>query len=336
VLQLTNHTGFAGTFFVVPNPDGVDAAYVVIKGTFALTAHGIRLAEEQLAPVLAPEYYGDPAVTSIRLPSDVSLMKPGTDVVLHGHAYAPDGHPAWQSDVNLTVAGLRRSVRVFGDRVWGVAGSIDWVAPFVRMPLVWERAYGGTDISDKGIVAEPRNPAGVGFRAKGTARPLAGTALPNIEDPTALISGPGDSPSPAGFASIAPHWQPRVSFAGSYDEAWQHSRAPYLPADFDPRFFQIAAPGLALTGYLQGGELVEVQGMSPNGVLSFHLPSTRVEATFVIDGIPIRHPAVLDCVLIDTEASRVSLVWRATQPCDKKVLRLNEIRATATAGAPIQ
>ena len=336
MLQLTNQTGFAGTFFVVPNPDGIDAAYVVIKGTFALTEAGLRLAEEQIPPVLAPEYYGDPAITSIRSPSDVSLMTPGTDIVVHGHAHALGGRPTWQSDVSVTIAGLRRSIRVFGDRVWGAGGTIEWVAPFVRMPLVWERAYGGTDITDSGPVAEPRNPAGVGYRGKGSVRPVVGTALPNIEDPTALISGPGDSPAPAGFASIAPHWQPRVSFAGTYDEAWQQSRAPYLPADFDPRFFQIAAPGMAFTGYLHGGEPIEVRGMTPNGVLSFHLPSTRVEATFVIDGVPTRQPAVLDSVLIDTEASSVSLVWRATQTCDKKVLRLNEIRATATSGASIQ
>lgn len=336
MLQLTNHTGFAGTFFVVPNPDGVDAAYVVVKGTFALTESGLRLAEEQVPPVLAPEFNGDPTTTSIRLPSDVSLMKPGTDIVVHGHAHAAGGRPTWQSDVSLTIAGFRRSVRVFGDRVWGAAGSIEWVAPFVRMPIVWERSYGGTDLTENGPVAEPRNPVGVGFRAKGSVGPVVGTPLPNIEEPAALISGPGDSPAPAGFASIASHWQPRVSFAGTYDEAWQQTRAPYLPTDFDPRFFQIAAPGLSFTGFLQGGEPVEVIGMSPNGGLNFRLPSIHLEATFVIDGVPTRHPAVLDCVLIDTDAARVSLVWRATQACDKKVLRLNEIRVTAIAGAFVQ
>lgn len=328
MLQFENTTGFAGMFFVMPNADGIDSAYVVVKGTFAL-GRGLTRAETQVPPVLASLYYGDPATSSIRLASDISLMKPGTDVVVHGFAHAPNGVPTWQSDVSVTVGTLTKRLRVFGDRVWDtsqLAGSIAWVAPFERMPLVWERAYGGTDSTDRGLESDARNPAGVGFRAKRSSRPLNGMPLPNIEDPAALITSPGDSPAPSCFASVAPHWQPRLSYAGTYDDAWQQSRAPYLPKDFDARFFQVAAPGLCFPSFLQGGEPVELRGMTPSGLLSFHLPSIRVQATFVIDGAAHPSQAVMDGLLIEPEESRFSIVWRATQTCDKKVLQLNEIR----------
>ena len=41
---------------------------------------------------------------------------------------------------------------------------------------------------------------------------------------------------------MAPHWLPRRAWAGTYDDAWRISRAPYLPADFDARFFQLYSP----------------------------------------------------------------------------------------------
>src|SRR5205814_119154 len=99
--------------------------------------------------------------------------------------------------------------RVFGDRVWNssrAGAAIEWVAPFTRMPLIWERAFGGTDQTEHGPSAEPRNPVGTGFHAKGGTRPVDGSPLPNIENPSCLLEAPFQTPIPAGFAPIAPHW----------------------------------------------------------------------------------------------------------------------------------
>src|SRR5919108_183167 len=87
-----------------------------------------------------------------------------------------------------------------------------------RKPLVWERAFGGTDVTPKGPTAEPRNPVGAGFRAPDGQKPLAGMPLPNLEDPFAPISSWKDRPAPACFAPIAENWQPRLSYAGTYDD----------------------------------------------------------------------------------------------------------------------
>ena len=341
MLQFRNETGLAGTIFLSPDPDGVDTLYAIVKGTFAL---GEDLAEwaspmpakEQLPVALAPEHHGDPAASSIRVPSDMSLVKPATDVLLVGHAYAPRAHAVPWTDVSLGVGALRKQVRVFGDRVWrdgAVGASMSQPTPFERMPLVWERAFGGTELVDGQPHADVRNPVGAGFRAPSSARPLDGMALPNLEDPQHPITSWSDRPAPACFAPIAAHWEPRRSFAGTYDEAWQRKRSPYLPGDFDARFFQLAPPGLVSSGYLQGGEPVEVLGALPDAVpLRFRLPAVRMTATYALGG-PQARPAHLDTVLIEPDARRVVLVWRAALAVDKQALRVSEIRATVARAA---
>jgi hypothetical protein len=333
MLQLRNGTGLAATIFISPDPDGVDTVYTVVKGTFAL-GETLVPAAEQLPIALAPVHYGEPAETSMRVPSDMSLVKPGTDVLLLGHAYAPGDRPATQVDVSLSAGALQRTVRVFGDRVWrnGIAPSISAPEPFQRMPLVWERAYGGTEAVGGEVRGEARNPVGTGFRARDSERPVAGIRLPNLEDPARLIGSWKDTPAPACFAPVSAHWEPRQSYAGTYDAAWQATRAPYVPADFDPRFFQLAPPGLVAPDYLRGGEAVEVRGATPNGLLRFRIPEVRVTVTYTLDSGSQPRPAPLDTVLIEPDAGRVVLVWRSALACDKKALRVREV-APAVARA---
>ena len=53
--------------------------------------------------------------------------------------------------------------------------------------------------------------------------------MKHLEDLRRPIRTLGDRYVPQGFGFIAPHWEPRVGFAGTYDEAWQKNRAPHLP-----------------------------------------------------------------------------------------------------------
>jgi hypothetical protein len=335
MLQFNNATPFSGTILLLPDPDGIDTLFTVVKGTFTVNGK-LALADEQVPVAVEEEYYGDPQSSSIRIPSDVGLAKPATDVLVAGHAYAPGGRPAPQADVSLAVGPVRKAIRLVGDRVWraGTSGAeMTPPKPFTRMPLVWERAYGGADLTKKGSLVEARNPVGVGYRTGDSERPLDGLALPNLEDPTAPISGWKDRPPPACLAPIAPHWEPRRSFAGTYDERWQKDRAPFLPVDFDPRFLQLAPPGLVTQGYLRGGEPVEVRGATPSGKLHFMLPTARVQVTYLLDRVPEVRPAHLDTVLIEPDRARVSLIWRSFLPCDKRALRVSEVRAELAEAA---
>src|SRR5439155_19687929 len=236
------------------------------------------------------------------------------------------GRSASQIDVSVSVGPLRKTIRVFGDRVWekrGVLPSMSNPVPFQTMPLVWERAYGGLDNKGTEQRAEARNPVGKGYHSKDGEKPLDDSPLPNLEDPADLITNWKQSPAPACFAPICGHWEPRLSFAGTYDELWQQQRAPYLPRDFDSRFFQLAPPGLVVPGYLQSGAWIEARGVTPSGTLRVQLPPLRIEMTYVIDGSPQPMPANLDTVLIEPDHNRLVLVWRTSLRCDKKALRVD-------------
>jgi hypothetical protein len=190
MLQLKNETPFKAQIMLLPDRSGIDTLYTVVKATFTI-GQSLGLAEEQVPVTLADEFFGEPTSSSIRAASDVSIGKPSTDVVINGSAWARGGTPTWQMDVSASVGPVAKTVRVFADRVWNVSSgvaSVAWLAPFERLPIVWERAFGGSDISEKGPFMEPRNPAGTGFRVSDGAKAMAGLSLPNVEDPNAPIS----------------------------------------------------------------------------------------------------------------------------------------------------
>lgn len=337
MLQIKNPTRFAATLFSSPDAGGVETLFAVVKGTFTLGPR-TEEAEQQVPVLMADRFRGDPLKTSIAEPGDVSLAKPGTDVLLFGHAYGPGGRPATRAEVALRVGPVEKRVVVFGDRRWGgtVLARISAPEPFQKMPLVWERAFGGTETpSGNGSRAdgEDRNPVGTGFRSRVSGRKLEDVLLPNLEDPARLISSPGDRPPPAGFGAIAPHWRPRPKYAGTYDDAWLKSRAPYLPDDFDPRFLMVAPEDQQVPGYLKGGEPVEIAGATPSGVLRCHLPARRVEVVFRLDSGEERRPANLDTVVFRPDESRLVLVWRAALPCDKRLLKVREVEPVVARAA---
>lgn len=329
VLQLENPTPLKAAIAVFPDPDGVDMLYVAVKGTWRLDAPG-ELADEQVPVQLADEYHGDPAMTSLARAGEMHLSKPGTDVLVTGHAWAPGGRPAERMDCSVRVGGLNRRVRVYGERHWrrgflstrpGAPGR------FEKMPLVWERAFGGQHVLEDGakVLFEPRNPVGCGFAGKRRGKELATLAVPNLEDPDYPLDKAGRQPPPAGFAPLAPAWSPRREHAGTYDATWQRDRAPFLPRDFDPRFFQLAPPGLVAARPLEGGEPVELIGLSPRGDLRFELPRARPAVRVRLAGTEHAPPVALETVHFEPDAERTTLTWRAALRCDKQALRVQHV-----------
>jgi hypothetical protein len=209
-------------------------------------------------------------------------------------------------------------------------------AAFERIPLQWERAFGGWDRSSPDPARhayEPRNPAGTGFRAPGS-RFEEGLRCPNLEDPARPLRGWGDRPTPAGFGFTSPHWEPRARLAGTYDAAWQKDRAPLLPRDFDPRFLNAAAPGLVASGHLRGDEPVVVSGVSPEGGWAFALPGVGApEVRVVRPGLADALVSTrLDTVVVDVDERKLFLLWRGRlglrrEPTEVRTLAVRAERA---------
>jgi hypothetical protein len=331
MLQLENQTPFKAAIAVLPDRAGIDTVYVTVKATVTLRPR-LALADEQVPVTVADEYYGDPAASSLRAASEFHLSKPGTDVVLLGSAHAPHGRPVARSLVAIAVADRQKRIQVTGDRVWKSGRPSD-AQPFASMPLVWERAFGGVHRSGDSIAAEERNPVGRGFAGGRSAAEMEGLPLPNLEDPAEPIEHVGQASAPACLAPLAPSWLPRRAFAGTYDERWQRTRAPYLPDDFDPRFFQCAVPELAFDRYLQPGEPIQVAGVLPDGPIQFAIPDARLRVAVSIGG-SLHQPAVnLETVSIEPDDNRACFTWRAALPCDRQALKVRQIVVSRQAGA---
>lgn len=330
MLQLKNKSPFEPAIALFPNQQGIDTLYVVIKATFQI-GEKLSVAEEQAPVTMADEYWGEPGESSLRYASDMHLGKPSTDVALIGCAWAKEGTKVEQVDVRLAVADREKTIRVFGNRKWSggvMASSISPPQPFECLPIMYERAYGGIHEvnAKKGkILAEERNPVGVGFRGKRSSREMSGKPLPNIEDPKKLIKNSSDEVTPVGFGFVAPSWLPRRSFAGTYDEAWQKKTAPYLPKDFDPKFFNAANPDFVFDRYLDGGEPVELVNASRKGSLRFKLPRCDFDVNVKIAGKDEKPSLNLETVIIEPDDDRLCMVWRTQVECDKKALKVEEI-----------
>jgi hypothetical protein len=327
MLQIDNQTPFYAVLSVLPDRVGIDTLYVILKATLVLRPK-LALASEQLPVTLADEYYGDPTESSLRKSSEIHIGKPGTDVLLIGRAWGPQGQAVSEALVRVAAAERQKTIRVLGDRVWQSDGTPTPPEPFEAMPLVWERAFGGVHPLEDRMLAEERNPIGVGFAGKRSAQELTGHPVPNLESSGEPLARQGQSLTPVCFAPTAPHWLPRRAFAGTYDEVWQRQRAPYLPADFDPRFLQCAAPELAFDRYLLGGEPIEVAGASAEGAIAFPIPAANLKVAVKVAG-SVEHPPVnLETVLLEPDENRVSLTWRAALPCDRKVLKVEKVTVT--------
>jgi hypothetical protein len=299
--------------------NGVHEWIVVVKGTFNIKPDGgVVIADEQVEPLLLPEYNGEPGVSSLRYDADIVSAKPTTDVVLNATAYAPDGRPNGSFLVEAHVGGIHKAIRVVGTRTWGdgLLRETSEPEPITQIPIVYERAYGGYDCKDpepKNQRIDVRNPVGCGVVSQASHR--RGQSLPNFEYPKGSIEKAG----PAGFGAIDSFWSPRREFAGTYDQAWQDSRLPLLPLDWDPRSLLCSPPDQQPDTHLQGGEVVELINLTANGRLRFNLPKAYFTFSTRIAGRTEEHRSRLSTVIIEPDYMRVIMVWQTALSCRRDV-----------------
>ncbi|GLI38334.1 DUF2169 domain-containing protein [Geobacter hydrogenophilus] len=330
-MDLINPTPLAVATPLLTDRHGAETLLVVVKGTWRINRDGtLSVADEQVPVRFEPEYSGDPTSSSLIHDTDVVLEKPGTDCILLGHAWAPKVGVA-SVDVTFAVGPVRKTVRVFGERIWMKClgkVSMSRPTPFEKIPLVWERAFGGADTSwpdPKEHVYCLENSVGRGNIARKTKLEVDGLRLPNLENPADLIKKPTDCPKPAGFGPIPPHWLPRAGYAGTYDDHWRKYVSPLPPEDMDPRVHSCASPGLASARHLMGSEQVLVENAS-RARLQFQLPggapSVSVQIGVAVHELEMR----LDTVIVEPDEERVVLVWRGRHNVHGRVHDVHGVR----------
>ena len=178
------------------------------------------------------------------------------------------------------------------------------------------------------MAIEARNPVGVGLRGGREPAQMKGLPVPNLDDPRDPVTSLSSAPAPAGFGFVAPSWAPRAALGGTYDGHWRRTQAPFLPADFDPRFLQAAPPDQIYPGFLEGGEPVRLQNCSPAGVQHFALPVCDLAAVAWIAGEAEVPQLRIETLILEPDQDRFSLLFRGAVPCEKRALRVEEVVVT--------
>jgi hypothetical protein len=333
-MDLVNATKMPAAWTMGMDPSGREHVVVVAKGTFLIPDDGspavLAPPEAQVPLVMADTFTGAPGFSAPVDEADFPLRKPRCDVLLKATAYASDGRAAAQVRVGVKLDGWSKVFDVVGERVWRQAGATigpSAPVPFLSMPITYDRAFGGTDDTDPEHADAYRpNPVGRGFGLVRSGELLAGRPLPNTEAANDPVKLPWGAYRPMSFGPVGRGWQPRLRWAGTYDQNWVDNVFPFLPADFDDRYHQ-AAPEDQQIDYPLGGEEVILVNLTPEGRAKFRLPQMDVPiVVFPRDGEHEELRAVLDTIVIEPDLRRLMLSWRASRPLRRNVFELAEVR----------
>ena len=163
-MKAVNKTPYVMERTVFIDKKGAEHLIVALKATYSISEKGdLTLAEEQ-SPIQEGEvFWGEPDSSSIKYEDEIGPMKLSTDVFLRGNAFAPNTGSHTML-VSFRVGSLSKTAIVFGERFWkknfGMAKISD-PKPFESIPLIYENAYGGQDMSaqdSKYHNQESRNP----------------------------------------------------------------------------------------------------------------------------------------------------------------------------------
>ncbi len=257
---------------------------VVVKAQFAIVHEGMATLLGPAEIVAVDRTRGAMPESSLEAASDLAPFLLHCDVLFAGHAHAIGGAvPASAVRLRMSRYGrwvLDKTIHVYGDRAPGGAP-----APFSRMPIVYERSFGGP----------------------GSVNPV-GNRTPNLADPL-------DARRPAGFGPISRRWPARRLLLGSIDARTIEGPVPEIPEAIPVEYYQ-AAPRDQQVELLRGGEWLVLDGLdAERRRTETWLPSARGAARILVcrPGAPDTEiPVELGCdtLAIDGDRQTLSLTWR--------------------------
>ncbi len=263
----------------------------ILKCTFRFVPDDRMKVAQPEEIVLADAGHVDNPSSSPRFSCETMPFLSRVDVVLTGHACAPFGQPVPSQSVRVAIHRddswlLNKTLHVYGDR------RGETMEPFERMPIVYERAYGGAGFAS--------NPYGTGM--------TPGSSYPNIVHPL-------DVSAVAGFGPLS--YEMRMSrLVPSVHPHFMDEQVLDVPAGIDDAYFQ-CAPSDQLLDSLQGHEWIEIDGMHPKHQrLVSRLPGIRAVAKLY--GVQSERPDGVrtislrpDMLHIDADTLLCSVVFRA-------------------------
>lgn len=268
---------------------------VVVKATFLAKTSPASPANAPQPYRISDAHHKNQPLARVTAASDRVPLKPRVDVTVLGNAHAPRGKTVAEMTARIALLHegeilIDKSVRVVGARRSADSPPL----PFVRMPIIYERAYGGIGVSD--------NLIGCG------EEDAEEDDQPNILDPR-------DSSRPAGFGPLSAAWPARKKLLGNVPVKDIEAPLMILPNNFDGLYFQSAPLDQQLDELPPSAQLV-LEGFDPERErIEIELPDARaMGAIYGLDkdnpdrATPIEFRA--DTLQLDTENWILTLTFR--------------------------
>jgi hypothetical protein len=308
------------------DPSGAERLVVAVKGTFTLPASGgePKLSDEQVPLTDADKFTSTPGLSAVTAECDWAPQKPRCDILLNGSAYAPHGRPTERVQVGIKLGQWQKVFTIVGNRVWrgGAVARATSPEPFEIMPISYDNAFGGVDNFHPDPTQHRTyrlNPVGRGYHRLLEPYLVDNTPVPNTEESNAPVTTPNGDYRPMAFGPVGRNFAWRHPLAGTYDQKWRDEIFPFLPADFNPAYFQ-AAPEDQQVNKILGGEPIILLNLTADGRRDFRIPVIEVPiAFFRRKGGYEQTKGLIDTVVIEPDAGRMLLVWRASMPLKRNI-----------------
>lgn len=323
-----NHTAFPALKFKTLDQNDCGFDIIVARVTYDVKIikkqEKITLTQskKQASLIYSDIHYNDPVRSSVEYESDLAPYKPKTDVIINATAFAPRGKASSCFDVAVKVGGKSKKLRIYGPRFWRLT-PLGWVLEHPhavdKLDVLYEYSSGGWYEVDNKTIASPSNHLGMGWYPDKYLKHCSEIRLPapQIESTDTPIKSIDEIVTPEGFGFFGKSWRGRIEHAGTYDSAWVEKRHPYLPKDFDFRYWCGAHPALQIAHPQPYDDIpVELCGLIPaderfDQHVSFHIP---VETLFVLvkteSGLGVTKDMLLDTIVIDMRARKVFCTYR--------------------------
>jgi hypothetical protein len=332
-MELINATRMVAGYNMGLEVSGRELLVVVIKGTFVLPKPGepVRLADEQLPLVMADTFTGEPGFSAPVYEIDYAPRKQACDVLLVGSAHAPEGQQVTRLRVGVRVGPMEKAFDVVGDRVWqaGLRGlSASSPKHFTTMPVSYDLAFGGADRHSEDVGEHDAyllNPVGRGWHKHLKNAWVDGTPLPNTEEIGKTVRCPTDKDRPMALGPLGRGWSQRARYAGTYDDQWLADVFPFLPKDFDERYYQ-AAPADQQVPVPEGPMEVVLSGFTSDGLRQFVLPHFDAPVhVFPKNGEREDLTATVDTITFEPDYERLTMSWRVARPLKRSMHEIAQV-----------
>ncbi len=318
---------------------------VIVKRSYVIGSDGSVARRVSDHPLRRTDSYydeGSPDFATVEHEHELAACKAATDVVVIGRACAPGNTEVASLTAAVRIGDRERRLRVTGDRVCRYRSDgppeFSEPRPFNKMPIRYERAYGGKDEQSIPDVPfhYPRNPMGVGVALRNDPDVVDGLVLPNVEDPDDLLTPErviletpeawSGQPLPAGFGWRQRDWYPRTALLGGMPPflhpgtVTREERIGHLPHNHvalakqfrlptdEARFNNGASNGMIFQK-VAPGQTVGLSGFTPEPFPPFVLPGEPPAIFLDLGEGEQQLDARLHTISIRPDALEFDLVW---------------------------